>query len=199
MKIILATENPHKLAELQQILPAQLADGTPLVCESMKSYLLTLPPETGTTLAQNAALKAVYVARQTGQVALSDDTGLEVDFLHGAPGVYTARYAGEHGHAQANNAKLIAELAGVAEDKRTARFRTVACLAWPDGKTRLFEGVVEGRIATEYHGQNGFGYDPIFIVQETGKTFAQMTAEEKNAISHRGRALKKLASWLEQN
>lgn len=199
MKLVLATENPHKLTEIQHILPTKLSNGKELTYESMKSYLLTLPPETGTTLAQNATLKAVYVARATGQLAISDDTGLEVDFLHGAPGIYTARYGGEHGNAEANNQKLLAELAGVPFAKRTARFRTVVCLAWPDGKTQLFEGVVEGHIAESYAGQNGFGYDPIFVVQEAGKTFAQLTAAEKNSISHRGRALKKLADWLEKN
>lgn len=196
MKIVLATENPHKFSELQAILPATLPSGTPLEYISMRSFLLTLPPETGTTLEANAKIKAQYVAQQTGLMALSDDTGLEVDFLHGAPGVYTARYGGEHGNAQANNKKLLEELKDVPFSKRTARFRTVACLARPDGTCEFFEGKVEGKIATEYHGQNGFGYDPIFIVEETGKTFAEMTAQEKNAVSHRGRAFKKLADFL---
>jgi len=196
MKIVLATENPHKLSELQAILPSALPDGTSLEYVSMKDFLLSLPPETGTTLAANAQIKAAYVAKQTGLMAISDDTGLEVDFLHGAPGVYTARYGGEHGNAAANNEKLLRELKEVTMDKRTARFRTVACLARPDGTCELFEGSVEGKIATQYHGQNGFGYDPIFIVQETGKTFAEMTAQEKNDVSHRGRAFKKLAIFL---
>lgn len=197
MKIVLATENPHKLSELQAILPAALPDGTPLEYVSMKSFLLTLPPETGTTLAQNAQIKAAYVAKQTGLMAISDDTGLEVDFLHGAPGVYTARYAGEHGNAAANNQKILEELKGLCPKERTARFRTIACLSRPDGTCELFEGRVEGKIATEYHGQNGFGYDPIFIVEETGKTFAEMTTQEKNSVSHRGRAFKKLAEFLQ--
>lgn len=196
MKIVLATENPHKLSELQDILPSSLPNGTPLEYVSMKDFLLTLPPETGTTLAENAQIKAVYVAKQTGLMAISDDTGLEVDCLHGAPGVYTARYGGEHGNAAANNKKLLCELKEIPMGKRTAHFRTVACLARPDGTCELFEGRVEGKIATEYHGQNGFGYDPIFIVQETGKTFAEMSAAEKNAVSHRGRAFKKLAEFL---
>lgn len=199
MKIVLATENPHKLRELQAILPSSLPNGTSLEYVSMKDFLLALPPETGTTLAQNAQIKAAYVAKETGLTAISDDTGLEVDFLNGAPGVYTARYAGEHGNAAANNQKILEELKGIPSKERTARFRTVACLARPDGTCELFEGKVEGTIATEYHGQNGFGYDPIFIVEETGKTFAQMSEEEKNAVSHRGRAFKKLAEFLSSN
>ena len=199
MQIVIATENPHKLNELQHILPATQPDGTPLTYISMKSFLLTLPPETGKTLAENAKIKAQYVAEATGLLTVSDDTGLEVDVLHGAPGVYTARYGGEHGNAAANNQKLLEELKGIPSAKRTARFRTVACLARPDGTCELFEGKVEGKIATEYHGQNGFGYDPIFIVEETGKTFAEMTGAEKNAVSHRGRAFKKLAEFLSNN
>jgi len=199
MKIVIATENPHKLQELQQILPSALPDGTPIEYQSMRSFLLSLPAETGTTLAENARQKAVYVAQETGLMALSDDTGLEVDFLDGGPGVYTARYAGEHGNAQANNQKLLTALKGVALPKRTAHFKTVACLARPDGTYKLFEGIVQGFIAEEYHGQNGFGYDPLFVVEETGKTFAEMTTEEKNAVSHRGRAFAKLAKWMKQN
>lgn len=199
MQLVLASENPHKLQEIQTMLPPSSGGGMELVYESMRSFLLTLPPETGTTLEENAQLKARYVARKTGLWAISDDTGLEVDFLHGAPGVYTARYGGEHGNAERNNQKLLRELQNVPMDKRTARFRTVSCLAFPDGKTYLFEGIVEGKIATKYRGQNGFGYDPIFIVSETGKTFAEMTADEKNAISHRARAFEKLVQWLKEN
>ena len=199
MQIVLASENPHKLQEIQTMLPASSAGGTPFMYASMRSFLLTLPPETGTTLAENAQLKARYVARKTGLWAISDDTGLEVDFLRGAPGVYTARYGGEHGNAELNNQKLLRELQSVPMEKRTARFRTVACLALPDGTTHLFEGIVEGKIDTTYRGQNGFGYDPIFIVSEIEKTFAEMTADEKNAISHRARAFEKLAQWLKGN
>ena len=199
MQLVLASENPHKLQEIQTMLPASSAGGIPFTYASMRSFLLTLPTETGITLEANACLKAQYVARKIGLWAISDDTGLEVDFLHGAPGVYTARYGGEHGNAELNNQKLLRELKNVPMDKRTARFRTVACLAFPNGKTYLFEGIVEGKIATEYRGQNGFGYDPIFIVSETRKTFAEMTAEEKNVISHRARAFEKLAQWLKEN
>ncbi len=197
MKIVIATENPHKLSELQHILPSVLSNSIVVEYSGLKDFLLTLPPETGDTLAANAILKAQYVAKETGLLAVSDDTGLEVDFLKGAPGVYTARYAGEHGHAQANNQKLLEELKNVPRAQRTARFRTVACLSWPDGKYQLFEGSVEGYITTSYQGQNGFGYDPIFFVTEKGKTFAELSETEKNAVSHRGRAFKQLATYLE--
>ncbi len=199
MQIVIATENLHKLNELQAILPSSFPDGSSIIYTGMQSFSLTLPPETGTSLQENAQLKAVYVARQTGLPAISDDTGLEVDFLNGAPGIYTARYAGEHGNAQANNQKLLAALKDVPMPQRTARFRTVACLAYPNGKTVLFEGTAEGHIAQSYSGKNGFGYDPIFIVTATNKTFAQMSPEEKNALSHRARAFKKLAQYVKEN
>lgn len=196
MRIVIATENPHKLSELQHILPSVLSNSA-VQYSGLKDFLLTLPPETGETLAANAILKAQYVAKETGLLAVSDDTGLEVDFLNGAPGVYTARYAGEHGHAQANNRKLLEELKDVPWAQRTARFKTAACLAFPDGKYQLFEGIVEGYITTDYRGQNGFGYDPIFFVTQKGKTFAELSEPEKNAVSHRGRAFKQLIAYLE--
>lgn len=196
MQILIATGNAHKLSELSRVLPAILPSGEKIEYKSLRDFNITLPEETGTTLQENAQLKAVYAARQSGLMALSDDTGLEVDFLHGAPGVHTARYAGDNCDTQANNQKLLRALDGVPAEKRTARFVTVACLAWPDGKTHLFEGVCEGHIATDYHGTNGFGYDPIFMVDGLGKCFAELSADEKNAVSHRGRAFKKIAGFL---
>ena len=196
MQILIATGNAHKLSELSRVLPAVLPNGKKITYKSLADFNITLPEETGTTLEENATLKAAYAAKQSGLVALSDDTGLEVDFLHGAPGVHTARYAGDACDTQANNQKLLRALRGVPTDKRTARFRTVACLAWPDGKTQLFEGVCPGHIATDYHGTHGFGYDPIFVVDELGKCFAELTADEKNAVSHRGRAFSKVSEFL---
>lgn len=196
MQILIATGNIHKLSELARVLPAVLPNSEKIEYKSLADFGLTLPQETGTTLEENAVLKATYAAKQSGLLALSDDTGLEVDFLGGAPGVHTARYAGDACDTTANNEKLLHALNGVPAQKRTARFVTVACLAWPDGKTRLFEGVCAGHIATEYHGTHGFGYDPIFVVDELGKCFAQLTADEKNAVSHRGRAFKKVADCL---
>ena len=178
-------------------MPAVLPGGEKITYKSLADFNITLPEETGTTLKENATLKALYAAKESGLLALSDDTGLEVDFLHGGPGVHTARYAGDACDTKANNEKLLHALSGVPLEKRTARFRTVACLAWPDGKTQLFEGICAGHIALNYHGTNGFGYDPIFVVDELGKCFAELTADEKNAVSHRGRAFRKVSAFLQ--
>ena len=196
MQVLIATGNKHKLSELSRLLPAVLSSGEKIEYKSLADFSITLPEETGSTLEENAALKATYAAKQSGLPALSDDTGLEVDFLRGAPGVHTARYAGNNCDTKANNEKLLRVLTGVPAPKRTARFRTVACLAWPDGKIQLFEGICTGHIALDYHGTNGFGYDPIFVVDELSKCFAQLTADEKNAVSHRGRAFQKVAEFL---
>ncbi len=196
MHILLATGNAHKLGELLRVLPVLLPGGQPIIYKNLHDFSITLPEETGTTLAENAALKAVFAARQSGLISLSDDTGLEVDFLHGAPGVHTARYAGDGCNTQANNQKLLRALEGVPFEKRTARFKTVACLAWPDGRTRCFEGVCEGHISPDYRGKNGFGYDPIFVVDSLGKCFAELTADEKNTVSHRGCAFEKVGAFL---
>ncbi|MBP5404022.1 MAG: RdgB/HAM1 family non-canonical purine NTP pyrophosphatase [Elusimicrobiaceae bacterium] len=196
MQVLIATGNKHKLSELSRLLPAFLPSGEKVEYKSLADFNISLPEETGSTLEENAQLKAVYAAKQSGLMTLSDDTGLEVDFLHGAPGVHTARYAGDTCDHQANNQKLLHALQGVPVPKRTARFRTVACLAWPDGKTHLFEGICTGHIATGYHGQNGFGYDPIFVVDELHKCFAQLTTDEKNAVSHRGRAFLQVKEFL---
>ena len=197
MQILIATGNAHKLKEITAILPRRTETGEQLEYVSLTDILrLTLPPETGQTLAENAKQKAFFAARLAGMCAIADDTGLEVDGLNGRPGVYTARYAGEHANAAANNRKLLQELEAVTADKRTARFRTVACMVVPTGKTTFFEGVLEGSIAQEPRGQNGFGYDPLFIVSKTGKTLAEMSEEEKNKISHRGHAFRQLSDFL---
>lgn len=198
MKILIATGNPHKLEELRQILPAKSAQGTPLEYVSLADFdNLQLPPETGRTLEENAAAKALYAAKQTGLPAVSDDTGLEVDALNGAPGVHTARYAGEHTDDDENNRKLLGALENKLLSQRTARFRTVACLATPQGDVRTFEGVLEGYIGFGYRGEHGFGYDPIFLVAEDNmQALAELSAEAKNKISHRARAFTKLAMQL---
>ena len=152
--------------------------------------------ETGSTLEENARIKAHAIAAATGRPALADDTGLEVDALGGAPGVHSARYAGEEANPQKNVAKMLAELAQVPAPRR-ARFRTVALISWPDGKELMADGTVEGEIADSVRGDGGFGYDPIFVpAGGDGRTFAQLTAAEKNAVSHRGRALRALAARL---
>ena len=197
MKILIATGNPHKFKELVHILPAKLKNGTPIEYVSLADFKgLTLPPETGNTLEDNAEIKAVYAARESGMPALSDDTGLEVKFLHGAPGVHTARYAGEHADADDNNRKLLSALEGQLLPARAASFRTVACLATPQGRVQLFDGTLEGFIGFGYKGENGFGYDPIFLVGNSQKTLAELTEREKNQISHRAKAFKKLADHL---
>lgn len=189
----MASANPHKAAEIASILSSTVV-------------LVPRPPELpdvvedADTLEGNARLKATAVAAASGQPAVADDTGLEVDALGGAPGVRSARYAGEDAVAARNVDKLLDQLRAVAAPARTARFRTVALVRWPDGREVLAEGVVEGVIAHERHGAGGFGYDPVFVPtgpSTDGRTFAQMSAAEKHAISHRGRAFRQLAAFLE--
>lgn len=149
-------------------------------------------PETGATFLENARIKAVAVAVATGLVAVADDSGLAVDALDGAPGVFSARYAGEHGDADANNAKLLAALADVPDEKRTARFICCMYAAAPTGEAIHAQDCWEGVIARSYSGKSGFGYDPIFFDPELGRTAAEMDPATKNARSHRGKALAKL-------
>ncbi len=197
MKILIATGNPHKFKELSDILPKKQTGREKLEYVSLSHFKgLTLPPETGETLAENAAIKAVYAAKQTGLPAVSDDTGLEVAPLNGRPGVHTARYAGEHADADENNRKLLAELDGLLLHQRGATFRTVACLALPGGQTISFEGTLDGYIGFGYRGENGFGYDPLFIIKDTTQTLAELTDKEKNRISHRAKAFAQLAQKL---
>jgi XTP/dITP diphosphohydrolase len=190
VRIVLASANPDKAQEIRAIL------GATVVLEPRPAYVGDVV-EDGVTLADNARLKACALCDATGLAALADDTGLEVDALGGAPGVRAARYAGEHASYRENVAKLLGALDGVADAARTARFRTVALLRFPDGRELIADGVVEGRIARLGSGTNGFGYDPVFVPDEgDGRTFAEMSAEEKHAISHRGRALRALAARL---
>lgn len=196
MKILIATGNPHKLTEMKALLPVCNQNGEALEYISLREAAITLPEETGITLAENAMLKAAFAAKQSGLVSVSDDTGLEVAALGGRPGVYTARYAGPEADGAANNRKLLEELSGLPPEKRVACFRTVACLATPQGEVHYFEGRLDGYIGTEYRGQHGFGYDPIFLLAESQKALAELTETEKNAISHRGQAFRKLSDFL---
>ncbi|HAE14626.1 MAG TPA: non-canonical purine NTP pyrophosphatase, RdgB/HAM1 family, partial [Bacteroidetes bacterium] len=148
--------------------------------------------EDGLTCQANAVKKAVATAKYTGHWALADDTGLEVDALQGRPGVYAARYAGEHATYEDNCQKLLQELHGVPSDQRTARFITVVALANPDGETETVEGVLEGIITQEFHGTGGFGYDPVFRPKGHDRTFAEMLPDEKREISHRSKAFAQL-------
>lgn len=188
-QIVFATNNDHKLEEVRAIL-------------SNKYDILSLKEigckeeieETGTTLEANALIKARFVKERYGYDCFADDTGLEVEALNGAPGVYSARYAGEEKSSMANMKRLLSELEGV--ENRNARFRTV--IAWVDDKGEwLHEGEVCGRIVDTLRGSRGFGYDPIFMPEGFDNTFAELSAETKNAISHRGRAVQKLVEWLE--
>jgi len=189
---VLATANPDKAAEITEILEAALpVDLVPRPVEVGEV------DETGDTLTENARLKARALAEATGQAAVADDTGLEVDALGGAPGVWAARYAGEGATYADNVAKLLAELATVATGDRRARFTTVAMVAFPDGTEVVAEGTVEGTIAEAARGQAGFGYDPVFVPEGSGgRTFAEMTPAEKHALSHRGRAFRALGAAL---
>ena len=188
--LIFATNNTHKLGEVQ----ALLKDAFTL--QTLREVGITEDiPETAETLEGNALQKARYVYERTGADCFADDTGLEVDALGGAPGVRSARYAGEEHDFAANNALLLKNLEG--KDNRSARFRTVIALIL-DGKEYLFEGRVEGAIATEESGVEGFGYDPLFVPSGEIITFAEMSAEAKNAISHRGRAVAELVKFLKQ-
>lgn len=191
MDFLIATHNMKKQAELQRIL-APL--GINVLTAEMAGITLTDVEETGTTFAENAILKAESGCRESGMVCVADDSGLMVDFLDGAPGVYSARFAGEHGNDDKNNEKLLTLLKDVPKEKRTARFVSCVCCYFPDGTHFEVQGECEGLIATEVHGDGGFGYDPLFLVGD--KTFGQLTAEEKDKLSHRGNALRKLCKEL---
>ena len=191
-RLVLATANPDKAREL-----AALLDGFDVV---PRPAGLPEVEETEDTLEGNARLKAVAVMKATGEPVVADDTGLEVEALGGRPGVYAARYAGPGATYADNVAKLLDELADVPAEARTARFRTVAVARFPDGREIVADGWVRGTIALAPAGAGGFGYDPIFVpAGGDGRTFAQMTQDEKAAVSHRGRALRALAAQLQSS
>jgi XTP/dITP diphosphohydrolase len=190
VRLVLATANRDKAREIVDVLGDRFEviprpDDVPEV------------EETGTTLEDNARLKAVALVEATGMAALADDTGLEVEALDGAPGVYSSRYSGEDATYADNVAKLQREMGGLPPEQRRARFRTVAMVRFPDGRELVAEGVVDGVIAEAPRGSQGFGYDPLFVPDEGGGlTFAEMTLADKNAISHRGRAVRAVAELL---
>lgn len=191
MKLVFATNNAHKLEEVS----AMLGDTFELLSLNDINCHADIP-ETADTLEGNARLKASFVYQNYGLNCFADDTGLEVEALDGAPGVYSARYAGGEGHdSEANMRKLLAELEG--KDNRKARFRTAISLIL-DGKEYLFEGIVNGEITTEKRGGSGFGYDPVFRPDGYEQTFAELGHEIKNQISHRARAVQKLCEFLRQ-
>ena len=192
MRWIVATANAHKLRELQT-----LFDGLGVTLEPRPAEL-EMPEETGVTFLANARLKARAIAQATGEVALADDSGLEVDALGGDPGVLSARYAGEPASDQANNRKLLEELRGIHGANRRARFRCVLALVAPDGKELTADGRFEGFVLEAPKGTGGFGYDPLFQPEGDTRSLAEYADEEKNAVSHRGRAARRLREMLER-
>lgn len=190
-KLVFATHNAHKVDEVRAILPAsvELVGPAALGCHDEI-------PETGNTLRDNALQKVQYIHDRFGIDCFADDTGLEVEALDGAPGVYSARYAGEPADFAKNRAKLLAALAGISN--RRAQFRTVVSLILND-KTYFFEGIVTGRIIAEERGVGGFGYDSVFVPDGYDKTFAELPAAVKNSISHRARAMEQLNTFLAQH
>ena len=192
MKLVFATNNRHKLDEVRAI----VGDNIDILSLNDIDCHDDIP-ETAETLQGNALIKARHIYNKYGVNCFADDTGLEVEALNGAPGVYSARYAGESNDSQANMNKLLQNLTG--KNNRNAQFRTVIALII-DGEEKLFNGIVKGTITEEKRGDSGFGYDPIFIADEyPGLTLADITEEQKNDISHRGKALRAMAAWLHEN
>ena len=191
MNILIASHNMKKRAELQRIL-APLGI-TVLIAEEI-GVTLTEVEETGTTFEENALLKARSGAKESGLPCVADDSGLCVDCLHGAPGVYSARYAGEHGNDLKNTLKLLDELKNVPDEKRGARFVSAAACVFPDGQEIVCRGECEGKIGYEIRGTGGFGYDPVFMVGD--KSFGELSPQEKDPLSHRGRSLRLLKEEL---
>lgn len=195
MQIVLATRNQHKQQELVALL-----GGLDITIRTLDDF--PEAPEVvedGDTCEANAMKKAVEIARHTGLPAVADDTGLEVDALGGRPGAFAARYAGEHATYDDNCRKLLRELEGIPSGQRTARFITVAAIAFPGGKTMSTKGILEGVIAESVVGSNGFGYDPVFIIPEHGQTLGQLPPDVKNRISHRARAFAQAKTLLQQS
>ena len=192
-KVVLASNNPKKLKELRDSLPTsfELLPGS--------DFNLDSPAETGTTFVENAIIKARHACRVTGLTAIADDSGLEVDYLKGAPGIYSSRYAGALATDTENNEKLLTELKGVEKEQRTARFRCVIVMLRYelDPMPVIASGTWEGEILTHSHGDNGFGYDPLFLVPDLGISSAQLTPEQKNIFSHRGQAIAQLQKLID--
>ena len=194
MKIFIATKNQKKLKELKRIL---IPMGFDVLCESDLDFPFLDAIEDGQTFEENAIIKAKSGLRQTGYITVADDSGICVDYLNGAPGVYSARYSGEHGNDEKNNDKLLVELNGVPMEKRTAYYVAAVACVFPDGRQFTVRGECHGHIAFERQtGSGGFGYDPLFI-SEKGP-FSQLTAEEKDQISHRGKALELFKNELKK-
>ncbi len=191
-RIIFATGNAGKMREIREI----LADLGMEILSMREAGADIDIEENGTSYEENALIKARAVAKVTGELVLADDSGLEIDALGGEPGVYSARYLGEDTPYSVKNANLISRLEGVPDEERTARFVCAIAAVLPDGRELTTRAAIEGRIGYEEKGQGGFGYDPIFFVPQFGKTTAELTAEEKNKVSHRGKALELMKEEL---
>ena len=189
MRLVFASQNRHKMEEIKPLLPASIE----LLCLPDLGFTDEIP-ETSPTLAGNALQKAQFIFAKFKTPCFADDTGLEIAALDGRPGVYSARYAGENKSADDNIAKVLAELSGI--ENRNAEFKTVIALVGVGDTPLFFEGVVKGTITLEKQGAHGFGYDPVFKPEGYTRTFAEMTLQEKNKLSHRARAVKKFADWV---
>lgn len=191
-RIIFATGNAGKMKEIREI----MADLDVEIVSMKEAGVDVEIVENGSSFEENAVIKARTIMEHTGELVLADDSGLEIDYLNGEPGIYSARYMGEDTSYHIKNNNLISRLEGVEDEKRTARFVCVIAAAFPDGEILTVRDTVEGRIGYEEKGENGFGYDPIFYLPEYGKSSAQLSPEEKNKISHRGKALRKMKEEL---
>lgn len=193
-RLIFATGNEHKMVEIREILGE-----LPVEILSMKDIGIKADiVENGNTFEENALIKAKEVCKLAGEMVLADDSGLEIDYLNSEPGIYSARYMGEDTSYRIKNQNLIDRLEGVPDEKRTARFVCAIAAAFPDGRSFVVRGTIEGIIGYEERGTNGFGYDPIFYLPERGVSTAEIPPEEKNSISHRGNALRKMKELLER-
>ena len=191
-KIIFATGNADKMKEIREILSDLDAEVLSMKEAGVQADIV----EDGKTFEENAVIKATAICRLTGEVVLADDSGLEIDYLNKEPGIYSARYMGENTDYHVKNGNLIERLSGIPDEKRTARFVCAIAAAFPDGSVKTVRGTMEGRIGYEEKGENGFGYDPIFFLPEYGCTSAELSMEEKNKISHRGKALQAIKEEL---
>lgn len=193
-RLIFATGNANKMLEIKEILGE-----LPVEILSMKEAGIEADiVEDGSTFEENALIKAKEICKLAGEMVLADDSGLEIDYLNGEPGIYSARYMGEDTSYRIKNKNLIDRLEGVPDEKRTARFVCAIAAAFPDGRNFVVRGTIEGMIGYEERGENGFGYDPIFYLPEKGVSTAELSPEEKNSISHRGNALRKMKEFLER-
>lgn len=193
-RLIFATGNANKMIEIREILGELPVDILSMKEAGIEADIV----ENGSTFEENALIKAKEICKLAGEMVLADDSGLEIDYLNGEPGIYSARYMGENTSYHIKNKNLMERLQGVPDEKRTARFVCAIAAAFPDGRHFVVRGTIEGMIGYEERGENGFGYDPIFYLPKKGVSTAELSSEEKNSISHRGNALRKMKELLER-